>query len=298
MNFNLRISLLCFLFVSILLPENSAAIDALGNNKENFTDQTGKRQGYWRITGALSIEEGYKKSSIVEEGEYIDNKRHGLWRKYYPTGSIRSEITYELNKPNGYYAIFHDNGKLEETGTWKGNKNVGEFKRYYENGKTAQEFNFTRTGKRNGIQRYFYENGNIQMSVEIEDGVAHGMMKTYYRDGSEKSVKRITNGITEEGSIKNFEPSTTNTVKTADPKLPKQETTPAEDKPNLTRFNASGFNTLYNRNQQVSQVGKFEEGRLWDGKWYRYDQNGLLRKVEVYKSGRFIGYGIIDDKNN
>jgi len=292
-----HIAFILFLSFSLSAHSKSFGDITLGGEKENFTDSTGKRQGYWRITGALSIEEGYKKATIVEEGEYIDNKRHGLWVKYYPTGSIASEITYELNKPKGYYATYYPNGEMEETGFWKENKNVGSFERFYENGQTAQEFYFTKEGKRNGVQNYYYKNGQLKMSVEVENGVAHGMMTTYYRDGSKKLEQRLTNGKVEKASIVEYEPKAGLSADISIPELPAEETKPVKDKPNLDTFKENGFNTLYNRNIQVSQVGEFKDGKLQNGKWYRYDVNGLLKKVEIYKNGRFIGYGIIEDSN-
>ncbi|MCA1762697.1 MAG: hypothetical protein LC664_06870, partial [Flavobacteriales bacterium] len=216
----------------------------------------------------------------------------------YPNGEVRSEITYESNRPFGDYTIYHPNGKVEEKGFWKGNKNTGEFKRYHENGKIARDFNFNSSGKRNGAQKYYYPNGRLQMQVEIENGVAHGMMKSYYPDGSKKLEQRLTNGEIEAESVKSFEPRSKEFAEIEVPVIPQKETIPVKDKPNYDVFRESGHNTLYNKNKQLSQVGEFKDGRLWEGKWYRYDQDGLLRKVEVYKEGRFIGYGIIEDPNN
>jgi len=290
-----------FLLGALLLNSMSSFCSAqtsVETNRQNYTDDNGHRQGYWKIYGAMSVEEGYKKDAIVEEGAYVDNKRQGLWKKYYPNGEVRSEINYESNRPFGDYKVFHANGKLEEKGYWKGNKNTGAFKRYHENGRIAQDFTFNSKGKRNGIQKYYYENGKPQMQVGIENGVAHGMMKTFYPDGSKKLEQRITNGEVEEESVKTYEPRNKAFTDVDIPTIPQQETIPVKDEPNYDVFKESGYNTLYNKNKQLSQVGDFREGRLWDGKWYRYDQDGLLRKVEVYKEGRFIGYGIIEDPNN
>lgn len=268
-------------------------------DRQNYTDSAGLRQGYWKIMGAMSIEEGYKDGQIIEEGKYEDNKRQGLWKKYYPTGSLQSEITYSGNHPYGYYKTYYPNGNVEEEGYWKANKNVGVFKRYHENGKPAQDFNFNSRGKRDGKQRYYYANGQLQLSVEIENGVAHGAYKSYYPDGALKAEKRITNGEVEPGSVEKYMPAKTYKESPEIPQLSISERTPARhDSPNLAEFKETGFNTLYNRNKQISQVGDFVEGRLWNGKWYKYDENGLLEKVEVYTEGRFMGYGIIEDSNN
>lgn len=266
---------------------------------KNLTDLNGYRQGFWTITGAMSSEEGYKKNQIIEEGEYHDNKRQGIWKKYFPTGDLKSEITYSDNHPLGDYKVFYVDGQVEEEGYWLVNRNTGDFKRYHENGKLSQEFLFNSTGKRHGEQKYYGENGKIVLSVEIDRGVVHGVYKTFYADGTIREEKRMTNGALEEGSLVNYPPTRKNTDMAQAPDLLKNETKPVQsDKPNLVAFDSNGNNTLYNKDKQVTQVGKFKNGRLRDGKWYRYDENGLLRRVEVYKEGRFIGYGIIDDSNN
>lgn len=267
--------------------------------KENITDINGHRQGYWRITGAISVEEGYRKSQLIEEGIYLDNKREGVWKKYYPTGNVKSEISYEDNHPFGSYKVFYPNGEVEEEGMWLANRNTGSFIRYYESGQVAQKFNFNSAGKRQGMQEYYFENGKLQMQVELENGIVHGVMKTFYYDGSPREEKRMTNGELEEGSLVTHKSRYDSKYIESIPELPREEIKPKmADQPNLAEFKSSGTNTLYNINKQVTQVGKFNKGRLWEGKWYRYDENGLLRRVEVYKGGRFIGYGIIDDSNN
>ncbi|MBL4651402.1 MAG: hypothetical protein JKY53_00855 [Flavobacteriales bacterium] len=52
---------------------------------------------------------------------------------------------------------------------------------------------------------------------------------------------------------------------------------------------------MYNKNRQISQKGEFRGGRLVDGKWYRYDENGLLNSIEIYKNGKYIGDAQIED---
>lgn len=270
--------------------------DTLLAGKMNQSDTRGLRQGYWKITGAMVHDNAFKKGQVVEEGPYLDNKRNGVWKKYYPTGTLRSEITFVNNHPRGTYTIYFPNGKMEETGDWQGNRNVGPYFRFHPNGKPAQEFTFNGYGKRDGVQRYYHDNGQLHMSVEIENGVAHGQMKVYYPNGELKSEKRLVNGKVEEGSERVYEASKRISQKATEPKLPVEETKPEyEDRPNLVEFKESGFNTLYNRSQQITQVGEFKSGRLWNGKWHRYDADGILRKVEVYREGRFVGYGVIDN---
>lgn len=265
----------------------------------NITDAAGMRQGYWKITGDMVEDRAYKKNQVVEEGTYIDNKRNGVWKKYYPTGALRSEITYKNNHPRGTYTTYYQGGTTEENGNWQGNRNVGGYKRYHENGAVAQEFSFNEFGKREGIQKYYHTNGKLQMTAEIDNGTAHGMVKIYYSNGELRSEKMIVNGLVDTSTVKEYKTRIREQKQEEVPSLPVQETVPAEqDRPNLVEFKDTGFNTLYNRNQQITQVGEFKEGRLWNGKWHRYDSNGLLKKVEVYQNGRFAGYGVVDDSSN
>ncbi len=62
------------------------------------------------------------------------------------------------------------------------------------------------------------------------------------------------------------------------------------DEDNLTigTFNGSGKHTIYNQNKQISKEGFFENYRLMDGKWYRYDDDGKLIKIELYKKGEYL----------
>ena len=280
------------------LPADAVDIPSQSDVKQNYTDNQGRRQGYWIILGSFSSEDGYNTNQKVEEGEYLDNKRTGVWKKYYPTGSLQSEINYIENHPYGAYSTYYPNNRLEESGYWTANKNTGDFKRFHENGNLAQEFHFNSRGKRDGVQKYYYPDGTLQCSVEVDNGVAHGEYLLYYPNGELRQEKRITNGDVEKESIKTFTLAKPLKTPFIMPALPAEETTPdRSDRPNLDEFKATGSNTLYNRNRQITQVGHFIEGRLWKGKWYKYDENGILRRVEVYREGRFIGYGIIDDSN-
>jgi len=288
-----------FLISALFLVAEPIYSSAQKPSNQNYTDKEGFRQGYWVLYGGLGSNEGYSPTQKIEEGEYLDNKRTGVWKKYYPTGALQSEINYIENHPYGSYTTYYPNSKVEEAGFWAANKNTGDFKRFHENGQLAQEFNFNSRGKRHGVQKYYFPDGTLQCSVEIENGVAHGDYILYYSNGEKREEKRITNGEVEMESVKTYELEKPVKHITPAPVLSKEETTPQHtDKPNLGIFTDTGFNTLYNRNRQITQVGDFFEGRLWNGKWHKYDENGILVRVEIYREGRFIGYGIIDDSNN
>lgn len=270
-----------------------------GSEDINAIDENGNRQGYWKITGAMTAEAGYRDNQLVEEGSYQHGKKTGLWKKYYPTGSLKNEITFENNLPRGPYKVYYPNGKLEEIGNWQGNKNIGSFKRYHPSGKPAQIFNFTDAGKRDGVQNYFYENGNLQLTVEVADGIADGIYETYYPDGKLNSEKFIREGVLDESSVKEYKPAKEEYADTNMPEVPEKiESQKEKEEKSISKFEHSGENKLYNHRKQVTQSGEFKEGRLWNGKWHKYDPNGNLKKVEVYQDGKFAGYAKLEDSNN
>lgn len=263
----------------------------------NQIDEKGQRQGYWIISGSMVSDRAYFPENKVEEGRYLDNRKEGLWKKYWPNGKTRSEINYTKGKPTGEYQLYYENGKTEESGNWVNNKNTGDFKRFYENGKPQQEFVFSENGKRNGIQKYYHENGKTAMEVNIVNGSESGVMRRYNPDGSLVEEHLFENGVVKQS--KKFGDATPQQTTTKDPydKMIGTQSRTSNDKTNAAAtFKSNGFNTLYNKNGDVTQSGEFHEGKLHNGKWYRYDSEGILIRIEIYRGGVFIGTGVINDE--
>jgi antitoxin component YwqK of YwqJK toxin-antitoxin module len=267
----------------------------------NRVDTQGMRQGYWIIKGYMTTEQGYGANATVEEGHYVNNSKEGVWKRYYASGVMRSEITYRNNAPYGPYSIYYTDGQLEEKSTWHRNKNVGEFLRFHENGQPQQVFYFADNGKRNGEQRYFHENGQLSLVVNVVNGKEEGEMRRYDENGRLKETKTLSGGQLEPGSVRTYKGSA-KPASTA-PKPAKEEVIarapePTEQPNEAYLFEPNGHNILYNKGQQLTQVGDFKNGRLWDGKWYRYNGNGILIRIEIYQNGRYIGTGVIEENNN
>ena len=60
------------------------------------------------------------------------------------------------------------------------------------------------------------------------------------------------------------------------------------------KFDPNGYNKIYNANDELEQDGDFKDGRLFNGKMYVYDSDGLLLKVKVYKNGVYHSDGQLD----
>jgi antitoxin component YwqK of YwqJK toxin-antitoxin module len=81
-------------------------------------------------------------------------------------------------------------------------------------------------------------------------------------------------------------------VKVKDPGQ-SNEKAPAIEKPIVKngKFQPNGYNKVYNAQDEIWQDGDFKDGRLYNGKVYVYDRDGILLKVKVYKNGVYHSDG-------
>lgn len=274
------------------------------NDKDtiNRTDVNGKRQGKWIVYNRLVNKPCYTAEQKVEEGVYAEGKKTGLWTEYYCNNNMKSKITFENNRPSGYAIMYHENGKIKEEGLWKNNRWVGDYKLYYENGQVQQSFKFNTTGKREGEQKYFYENGQTMIEGNWAEGKEAGVVREYYENGDLKSEKNFEGGFLDVASVKNFEPKkpvqeVVKPVKDPDPAPPVVVDDKTEKVNSGKPFDGEGNHTLFNTNKQISKKGFFHQNRLMDGTVYIYNSNGILTRKALYKGGKYVGDGVIEDSD-
>lgn len=301
---NISLLLVFFMFFEISLSAQSSR--EYKGETINVTDSTNKKQGKWIFFGEdMKNESGYQPDQLVEEGTYVNNKKDGLWIKYFPNGKPETEINYSNNRPNGEYKVYYENGQLQEHGVWKNNRNIGNFKRFHENGEPQQEFVFNTTGKRDGIQKYYHENGQLMIEGEIREGKEAGEFKEYYANGDIKAIR-----VYDEAGVLN--PEKTQLEIAPKNKLVEIKETPSvpdkvavvekgavqnEAVAKVVPFNGNGDHTLYNKNRQISQKGTFKNYKLIEGMYYKYDDNGILINIERYKNGKYVGDVPIEEES-
>lgn len=287
------ITLLCWLLLH--MPALQAqATDAVADTLDQV-DEQGRKQGHWRITAPQPGKPGYADGALVEEGRYTNSRRTGLWKRYWPNGQVMSEIHYQAGRPKGPYRTFYPDGKTEEEGSWDLDRNTGSFKRWHPNGKLAQEFAFDEHGVRQGLQKYYHENGRLAVELTVRDGREEGTLKRYLPNGELQQVAEFNNGVMDETrSLYIKSAPTAEDVKPA-ADAPQAPTVTREESTNVAVFRENGFNTLYDQQLRLSKVGEFKNGRLWEGRQYRYDKDGLLLRIEMYRHGRYIGNAVITE---
>lgn len=300
MRVNLRLIIGIFMLSYGYAQPQSFELDpSNGKDSINIIDFKGLKQGRWIIFGKSRPNTCYQLTSKVEEGKYQDNRKNGIWKEYFCNGNTKNKITFQNGRPDGYAIMYHENGKVAEEGTWKINKWVNNYKLYYDNGNVQQEFTFNASGKREGPQKYYYEDGTPQIEGNWNNGKEAGTITEYHPDGSVKKTMSYNNGDVDPSSIKEFAPKKPVTDKplivdnTKKVTVSKDETVQDPSKKGPTLIN--GPFILYNKNRQKTKDGVFKDNRLMDGKNYIYDENGILKRIEVYKNGAYVGDAQIDE---
>ncbi|MBL4577583.1 MAG: toxin-antitoxin system YwqK family antitoxin [Flavobacteriales bacterium] len=258
----------------------------------NQIDENNLKQGFWIFYGRDKRLPDYDDDQKVEEGRYLDNRKSGIWKKYFASGLLQNEITYQNSRPNGYAKIYYSNGQLKEEGIWKGNKWTGDYTLYHENGEKYHEFNFNPKGKREGTQTYYYDNGKKMIEGDWADGKESGTVTEWHVDGSLKSVKNFEGGTLDPASVKHYDAPEEVVEAEAEEEEPSGtgvEVEEGEEIKHIGKFDGNGEHKLYRRDQQLSKDGNFVNNVLMDGKWYKYNRDGILQRIQVYKNGAYVG---------
>ncbi|GAB4131456.1 MAG: hypothetical protein Fur0041_01880 [Bacteroidia bacterium] len=265
---------------------------AAASDTTNQIDASGKRQGWWIITGLMKKDPKYAPEAKVEEGRYKDSQKTGVWIEYYPNGNKKSQLTFVNNRPNGHAIMYHENGKPSEEGTWVGTRWVGDYKLFYEDGTPRQTFNYNSLGKRDGRQVYYHPNGKVAIEVNMKEGKEEGWKKEYNENGELIQETYFAGGTIDPAKTKTYEPKKPVVELKAPEEKEIKGTAPTVSdnavKANTGQFNGEGYWILY-KNGQISFKGTFAKKKLIDGEERLYDNNGKLTKIKLYKDGKYVG---------
>lgn len=291
----LRNLILCLFFTGFLSEISLSAIPrdaSFGQqDKVNQRSADGKKQGKWIYYGKDRPSEGFPPNGKIEEGEYRDDRREGTWIKYHHDGvTPKLKGEYVNNRPNGRYVRYHMNGRIKETGNYVSSRYNDSLKRFHENGQVEYEAIYNPQGQEHGKVKYYYPNGQVEFEYTSVNGIASGKATRYYENGDVKEIIEYnTDGSLRSSLQKEMESPT---VKIKDPAA-SAETAPKIQKPIVKggKFQPNGYNKVYNTGDEIWQDGDFKDGRLFNGKVYVYDRDGILLKVKIFKNGVYHSDG-------
>jgi len=289
-----RVFFILFLVLFYSLSKGSLSQSFNYKDEEvNKVDANGKKQGRWVILGKMRPKLKYAPEELVETGNYQNSRKVGLWKKYFKGGKLKSEINYRLGRPYGAFTTYHPNGTKEEQGSWKGSKYTGNLTRWHQNGKVSQRVEFNTSGKMDGTVKYFYENGKPELIFTAANGIESGLATRYYENGDVKEITNFINGTIDKRETK----PRVNPAYKGTPKVKALDNSSVTIKGEANAADQKvrdGYNKTYNDNQDLWMDGEFKSGKLWNGKLYVYDGNGLLLKIKLYKDGKYYADGVIE----
>ncbi len=261
------------------------------DGKSNQKDSNGKKQGKWVYYGKDRPSEGFPNEGKVEEGQYKDDRKEGTWIKYYTDGiTPKLKGEFKNNRPEGEYIKLNQKGIIIEKGNFTKGKYIDSLVRYNSDGSIAYQGFYNELGNEEGKIRHYFPNGQIEFEYTSGNGVPGGKAVRYYENGDIKEVLQFG----ESGSVINSEKKemVNPPVKVKDLTVSKEQAPPLGT-PNTkgAKFLPNGYNKVYNSNHEIWQDGEFKNSRLWDGKVYEYDKDGILLKVRVFKLGIYHSDG-------
>lgn len=118
----------------------------------------------------------------TEEGDILNEKRHGTWISYFPSGKIKTIISYLHGVKQGPEIRFENSGYVVSKTTFVRNQMDGEFRAYSRG--IVIERKFYKGGELNGVVQKYYPDGSIQEESNYVKGVIDGEARWYDQQGN------------------------------------------------------------------------------------------------------------------
>lgn len=142
----------------------------------NAYDENNKRTGVWR--------KYYDNNSIRYEGEFLNGKEIGVFKFYDKLNNRFPTIIKEFSKSSDSVLVsfFSSKGKLQSKGYFINKKRVGTWQYFFENGKILSKENY-KNGVLHGELINYYPNGKETEITEYKNGLKNGISKKFSSDG-------------------------------------------------------------------------------------------------------------------
>tara|TARA_B110000211_G_C14053261_1_gene542171 strand:- start:1029 stop:1907 length:879 start_codon:yes stop_codon:yes gene_type:complete len=267
---------------------------------QNKTDDNDRKQGHWVFTNKTRSLPGYKDAQIVEEGNFENSRKVGVWTFYFNNGKIKHTLTYFNNKPNGPATFYYKNGNLREKGVWKNNRWVGNYEMYYSNGNLKNEFKYSNQGVKNGPQKFYHKNGNLKISGTWNNGDEGTDIHEYTEDGK-PNTKRYKAGPAPVNKARKATDIKETIIVIKEEvivdTIPEKKKIITKKKINKARtaFDGNGYQEFKDRKGRNIRVGEFKNGYLIDGKTFEYDKKGKIVITKIIEKGKIVK--IIDNSS-
>jgi antitoxin component YwqK of YwqJK toxin-antitoxin module len=139
----------------------------------NKTDPKGLKQGKWVSK--------YPGGSLKYEGNFIQNKPVGEWKRYHENGKIKAIMTYRPNSDRIFASLFDGEGKLYAKGVFEGTLRDSTWSFF--SGELMVSVENYHLGKREGKAIGFDQNGKKIWERELKNDLPDGNEVQFYPSG-------------------------------------------------------------------------------------------------------------------
>lgn len=244
----------------------------------------------------------YSGSKIVEEGNYVNNEKEGVWTtlnssekitqnyskgklngayEKYDGAVLRESGQYVEGLKNGEWKNFDYYGKLLELKNYKSDKLDGAFKKY--SGDVVIEEGTYSNGLMNGSWKFYYNSSKIKASGKFlnSDGGnigstgipingREGIWVLYHENGNKSQESTYGNGAINGKSSTYFENGNLNTLG------------------EFVNNNREGSYTWYFANGNLDAMCEFKNGKE-NGSYKSYYESGKIKQESTYLDGQYNG---------
>jgi len=108
---------------------------------------------------------------------YMEGKRNGEWRKYYPGLQMAEIRFFKDGQKTGLYRGWWPYGEKKFEYTFRDDEYHGVLKEWNPEGKLVREMNYKK-GHEDGAQKVWYDNGKIKSNYVVKNGRRYGLLGT------------------------------------------------------------------------------------------------------------------------
>lgn len=276
------------------IPLDTIIIDGLSRNWVNYVDEDGKRQGLWVFFGKDRPEIGYPQNGIIEEGRYLNNRKEGIWKKYYEDGvTVKLIGTYKNNRPGGFYQKIGAYGRPIEQSCFEKNNYSCDYYRWYDNGAINEI--------RRNDSIYVYALKGCLKAIHVLDAETLDYTLIKYSETECNVPVDTTSYPSNSGIITGdwkldgtthfrYKPGPTETYRTEEWLQLYPEYSDASLRSCMIASKV--MKSCIDGNGRVIFHGKYNNEGI-SGKMYFYDEDDILLRIEVWSNGEFVGEGKI-----
>ena len=110
-------------------------------------------------------------------GEYKNGLKHGVWKTFYPNGSLKERRFYKKGLKVGLYEGFYNDGAKNFVFMFKNGEYNGTNSLWTKDGQLIEEFNY-KMGREFGSQKVWYLDGKIKSNYIIKNNRRYGLLGT------------------------------------------------------------------------------------------------------------------------